>query len=309
MHKKQKKATHVSEYMGIPYKGHEHFKFVDVHLNKDNRLFLDPCLIELGQDEWCKKAAVTMQKYFDCLFAAIRTSTLSSSNLLAHAHEQNATKLGYGNGENGKGKTPDGLFNSLAPLFPLAHQIPTISKPEDIPLLVYKFGEDNLSDLLTNVLHDELYQFTATQMALYNVPPQSNITYYTFDANTCSWIRITRPSWLYNGKELLLVPKSIVRKRYLFCPRQFLSLIIIERMMKDNSQEDMRKIDIITNLPKAKKDWVYEKVIDYTQNNPDALVKYHKLLPMRYADKRNIQNDEFLDNLIYGKKSLNMKSA
>lgn len=150
MQKKHKKPTHVSEYMGIPYKGHAHFKFVDVRLNQDNRLFLDPCLIELGQDEWCRKAAVTMQKYFDCLFAAIRTGTLSSSNLLAHAHEQNATKLGYGNGENGKGKTPDGLFESLAPLFPLTHQIPTISKPEDIPLLVYKFGEDNWSDLLTN---------------------------------------------------------------------------------------------------------------------------------------------------------------
>ena len=160
-----------------------------------------------------------------------------------------------------------------------------------------------------NVLHDELYQFAAEQMALYNVPPQRNITYYTFDANTCSWTRITRPGWLYNEKELLLVPKSIVRKRYLFCPRQFLSLIIIERMMKDNGQEDMRKVDIITNLPKSTKDWVYEKVIDFTQNNPDALVKYHELLPTRYADKRNIQDDEFLDDLIYGKKKPIIKSA
>ena len=53
----------------------------------------------------------------------------------------------------------------------------------------------------------------------------------------------------------------------------------------------------------------YEKVIDFTQNNPNALVKYHKLLPTRYTDKRNIQDDEFLDELIYGKKNPTIKSA
>lgn len=309
MKKNKKKYTFVSEYMGIPYLGHEHFDFVDVRLNQDNRLFLDPCLIELSQDPWCKNAAVTMQRYFDCLFDAIRNGTLHTSNLLTHAHEQNATKLGYGNGQNGKGKTAAGLYDSLSPLFTLVHQIPTITKAEDIPLLVQKFAEDNLSDLLTNVLHDELYQFTAEQMALYGCPPQDDVTYYTFDAKTCTWIKVKRRGWLYNGKELLLVPKSIVRKRYLFNPRQYLSLIIIERMMEADNMKDMRKVDVINNMPKPSKDWLYKKVVSFTQNNPDALVKYHELLPSRYSDKRNIQDDEFLDDLIYGDNGLDKKSA
>lgn len=300
MKKNNQKYTFVSEYMGIPYLGHQHFDFVDVRLNQDNKLFLDPCLIELGQDTWCKNAADTMQKFFDCLFTAIRTETLHTSGLLTHAHEQNATKLGYGNGQNGKGKTASGLYDSLFPLFALVHQIPTIAKAEDIPLLVQKFAEDNLSDLLTNILHEELYQFTAKQMALYGCPPQRDITYYTFNAKECDWTSITRPSWLYNGKELLLVPKSIVRKRYLFNPRQYLSLIIIERMMEINDMKDMRKVDIIENIPKPSKDWLYKKVISFSKNHPEALTKYHELLPCRYSDKRNIKDDAFLDKLIYG---------
>lgn len=292
--------TFVSEYIGIQKRGHQHFDFVDVRLNQDNRLFLDPCQIELGQDDWCKNAAATMQKFFDCLFSAIRNGTLHTSNLLSHAHEQNATKLGYGNGQNGKGKTAAGLFDSLSPLFTLVHEIPTIAKPEDIPLLVQKFAEDNLSDLLTNILHDELYQFTAEQMALYGCPPQDDITYYTFDAKTCTWIKVKRRGWIYNGKELLLVPKSIVRKRYLFNPKQYLSLIIVERMMEIYDITDMRKVDVIDNIPKPSKDWLYEKVISFSKNHPEALAKYHELLPQRYSDKRNIKDDEFLDKLIYG---------
>ncbi len=36
--------------------------------------------------------------------------------LLSHAGEQNATRLGYGNGDNGKGNTVDGLLEIFQPL-------------------------------------------------------------------------------------------------------------------------------------------------------------------------------------------------
>ncbi|MBQ5803489.1 MAG: hypothetical protein IIW25_04585, partial [Bacteroidales bacterium] len=39
-----------------------------------------------------------------------------------------------------------------------------ISKGEDIPVLVEGFAEDSMSDLLTNILHEQLNEFTAQQM-------------------------------------------------------------------------------------------------------------------------------------------------
>lgn len=104
----------ISDYLGVKMKGHQNYEFVDAFLNGDNRLFIDPCMIEGAEDPWCKNAANIMKAFFDCLFDGLREKTLYTSGLLSHAGEQNATKLGYGNGYNGKGKTAEGLWDALA---------------------------------------------------------------------------------------------------------------------------------------------------------------------------------------------------
>ena len=155
---------YISDYIGAPTKGHKHFDFVDSNIDGDNRLFIDPCMIEGADDPWSKSAAHTMQVFFDCMFDGFRSNTIRSSGLFDHAGEQNATKLGYGNGYNGKGKTADGLYDSLHDLVYLVHAIPTISCAQDVPVLVEGFAEDCMSDLLTNILHEHLNAFTCEQM-------------------------------------------------------------------------------------------------------------------------------------------------
>ena len=107
---------YISDYIGAPTKGHKHFDFVDSNIDGDNRLFIDPCMIEGADDPWSKNAAHTMQVFFDCMFEGFRNNTIRNSGLFDHAGEQNATKLGYGNGYNGKGKTADGadVFDDYA---------------------------------------------------------------------------------------------------------------------------------------------------------------------------------------------------
>ena len=93
----------------------------------------------------------------------MRVSIISVSYthlLLSHAGEQNATRLGYGNGDNGKGNTADGLLEIFQPLEQLISSIRTIGKAEDLPLLIPGFAEDGMSDLLTNILHECLNEFT-----------------------------------------------------------------------------------------------------------------------------------------------------
>lgn len=55
-----------------------------------------------------------VQSFFDCLFVSLKHN--QSDELFNHAHEQNATKFGYGNGKNGKGKTAGGLEEALSQL-------------------------------------------------------------------------------------------------------------------------------------------------------------------------------------------------
>ena len=158
-----------SEHFQIGEKGHSLYDFIDIDLDRDNKLFIDPTLIGLGSDPWSKKARECIDSFFDSLFWGFKTDDVR--DLLSHAHEQNATKLGYGhNGVNGKGKTPDGLDYSMGNIKRLVQEIPSISQCEDLPVLVEGIAEDCMSDMLTNILHKQLNEFTATQMQKYRIP-------------------------------------------------------------------------------------------------------------------------------------------
>jgi len=281
-------------------KGHKNFDFVDVSLKSDTRLFIDPCLIECAKDTWSLKATNVMSTFFECLFQAFQADDPRAVHiLLAHAGEQNATRLGFGNGENGKGKTAEGLFESLRELSRLSREIPTIGKVQDIPVLVKGVAEDCMSDLLTNILYEQLNAFTAQQMAKWKYSAQGEKMFWTFDANNREWIQVVRPTWFLNGKEILLVPKWIVRKNFLFKAHQYLNVVIIERIRDDNGWQDLKKIDVWNNFPRTGKHWEYEKVIEYTKEHPDALLEYHRRIQKYYGRANGIMTDDALDKVVY----------
>ena len=50
------KKEYISDVWQLKQKGHENFEFVDVAVNDDNLLFIDPCLIERWNNAWAIKA-------------------------------------------------------------------------------------------------------------------------------------------------------------------------------------------------------------------------------------------------------------
>lgn len=93
--------------------------------------------------------------------------------MLSHAGEQNATRLGYGDGDNGKGNTAEGLMKKFSALDSLIDYIPNMSKPEDLTIFLPNFAEDGLSDLLTNILHKQLNEFTLSQLNKFEIIPNA----------------------------------------------------------------------------------------------------------------------------------------
>ena len=80
------------------------YAFVDVVVNDDNLLFIDPILLETARDRWCQGANAIVQSFFNAFYEAYRTKNqVKKEELLSHAGEQNGTRLGYGRGDNGKG--------------------------------------------------------------------------------------------------------------------------------------------------------------------------------------------------------------
>ena len=290
----------ISDYFNLGCKGHENFNFVDVDLSDDTRLFIDPLLIEGSDDPWSRVANAALQSYMNCLFIAFRDRTAERRTLLMHAWEQNATKLGYGNGYNGKGKTPEGLFASLKGLSELIRKIPTMNKVSDLKVFVQKFGEDNMSDLITNILHLQLNEFTTQELKSWGIKLNNETTFWTWDMKANKWVRVTKPSYTYNGKEVLLVPKWIVRKNYLFSVHQYLYTVLIDKM-RENGYDGWSKKDIWTNIPRASEDWEYRYVLDKTISDPTLLTTYHERIPKHYKRSYGSMSDDDLDMMIYGK--------
>lgn len=295
---------HVSDYWNKGLKGHSNYNFIDVAVNDDNLLFIDPVLLRTSHDDWSKASNTIVDSFFDSLCEAYRNNEDKKKiMLLSHAREQNATRFGYGRGDNGKGNTADGLLHIFAPLGQLSKEIITIKNPEDLSVLIENFAEDGLSDLLTNILHEQLNKFTLLQINKYGIKSNSLLAFWTWDIKGNCWKKVECCSYCVDGQELLLVPKHIVRKRYLFSTSQYFYRIILERIRQEGGyMEDgkpISKSDIVKSKRHSKEHWQYDEVISYTKQHNDVLSEYHRKLPVFYAERGHSMKDEALDELIY----------
>lgn len=295
----------ISDYFNNGLKGHYNYNFVDVAVNDDNLLFIDPVLIELAKDQWCNDANATIQSFFDEFYEAYRNNDVQRKMvLLSHAGEQNGTRLGYGQGDNGKGNTAKGLLDIFMPLENLLNEISTIRKAEDLPVLIPDFAEDGLSDLITNILHDHLNSFTMQQMKQYGIESNGLANFWTWSQTKGDWIRVERASYYIEDQEVLLVPKQIVRKKYLFSTNQYFNRIILEHMREEGGYMDGKKPIPKKDVVKAKRfsgeHWQYRESVSYTSKNNNVLEEYHDKLSSFYFENGNSMSDEDLDETIYG---------
>ncbi|MFR1478317.1 MAG: hypothetical protein ACLSB9_22835 [Hydrogeniiclostridium mannosilyticum] len=289
----------ITSFLGIP-RGHKGLAFVDIQTDDDTQLFLDPCLIERGTDDLSRQAALLMTDFTYQLYADMRSGRWYTTHVFNEAHEIHDTKLGYGNGGNGKGKTPHGMRESLNGLCELANSIPSISCIQDISVFVEDFAEDCMSDLLSNVLRSLLCQFTAEQMGAYGKRPDGQYEVKSWDYRTHGWISSIQPYWMIEGKKILLVPKWWVRKHFLFRAHQYLYGVIIEHMQEEFGYEGLTKKDVWHNMKRESEHWEYDKVIDYTRSNPGALDEYHRRIPQYYNRANGCMDDDNLDISVYG---------
>ena len=296
---------HVSEFLGYRSKGHRNFDFVDVNLLHDNELFIDPCLLEISDHAIAHEAAIVLQSFFDELYKALRDGNHDRfRELLKHAGERNATKLGYGNGENGHGSTEEGLELKLSPLWKLIQKVP-FEKPMDLTVFIRGFDKDGMSDLVTNVISKQLLQFTLAQCEKVGMKYLTQMAHWYWDQTKHEWVRENALYPTYKNKQLLLVPKDCVRHDYVYDVDDYLSMEILARQKEATKYTDdagkvkygTTKKDLRALISQDEDTWRYDYSTEYTRKNPDALAEYHRRISSLYGEKR-LSNEE-LDDLIY----------
>lgn len=296
-----------SKVLGLNIRSHSEISFIDVVLNDDTKLFIDPCLLEIRNEPWYVDANNTICSFFKLFYELYNNGNDNGKlQLFSHAHEINATKLGYGNGRNGKAKTAEGLLNVFRSLETLLQNNLVMSHPMDLAVFIRDFAEDCLSDMITNILFKCLNDFTLEQCQKLNIPTEeANNEYYYWDNTSSCWNIYIGPCLKVNGEIILLVPKNIVRNRYYYCTSQYFRRIILEHMQEERQTKTSEGKIIKPTKKELKKD-IYASgnnnlsfSIEYTKIRPHLLNNYHDKIPKFYHDKG--MTDRELDCILYGR--------
>jgi hypothetical protein len=295
----------VSSFFNISC-GHGNLEFVDIADAPDTELFIDPCLIEVGHDAFCLKAKEVMTDYFDVFFHIYRTQqpVLQKLALFEHAHEINATKLGYGNGQNGKAKTAEGMLKTFSGIQRLTDANVKLSHAIDLPIFIEGFAEDCMSDMLTNILFKELMNFTLEQCRKYGVgTSELKKQFFFWNAEKHTWERYRGRGLVIDERVVLLVPKGIVRSGYYYNTEQYFRKIILERIQGEQTTYDKNghanrpsKQSLRKSLLRTNSD-ILEISIDQTVEHPHLLRQHHSLMRSSYTGRS--MSDEELDEFVY----------
>jgi hypothetical protein len=276
--------------------------FVDVDLLRDQRLYIDPFALSLRSDPWSIRCTRILVGFFQQLIDEIRRGRFDPAfQLLRFLREPNETRLGLsrgqpqgaGIGEYQAGQILEALRDSQA----VAQGF--IQRLEEAELLVDGIGPDKISDLTTNIIRLDLAEYTTQQAELLGVPTLQSPLPPIYDPETNRWE--ARYFQLPRGPTgpVLLVPKTIVRRRTNYDPDEYYNTIVVEFLQAEELRADsslvqllrngarrVTKKDVKSKFPKTK-DYLYT----FSRDHPDLLEQYRVELT-RLESRRDSEVDE-----------------
>lgn len=272
------------DYFGI--KEHEErLDFVNIPLNADLPMYIDPYSISIKSGEWYVDSNNLIVDFFERIMTAIKNNdTITAYKLLSKLGEPNETHLGVSSGK------PDGcgigkeqakiLLNKLKNS--RAAQTGYLKDLSDCELLIEGIGADKISDITTNIIRGKLIEYTERQCLEYNIPYQDITSNYYWNAEDGIWAKRNAKLPLYNGKPILLVPKNIVVKTTISNYEKFYDIVMLPYYEELHISMGSRLVRVLKNgkVKVNKKDLrnIYKcskaKVNDFIEEKPELLAKY-----------------------------------
>ncbi|WP_284464675.1 hypothetical protein [Chryseobacterium sp.] len=212
--------------------------FVDIDIENDIPLFIDPFFLSRKKDNWSFEATLTIRSFFQKLINLIREENEREAKMLfEHLGEPNSTCLGLSRGNpQGRGvgfEDSEKIYDNL--LRSRAIQTGLIQDIEDNILFVDKFGKDKLSDMTTNIITKHLIDYTINQCQLHNIPLTQNIpTGFYWDKDNEEWVNSYSEMLVIEDHKILLVPKGIVSFCKSYTPDKYYNRFVLEFLQNEN---------------------------------------------------------------------------
>lgn len=205
--------------------------FVNVNLDADNKLFIDPMKIRRGKTDFHKYCFSKIEEFVELLIELARNKDYKKLlEYIDNFYERNETRLGYSLrtrfgksfGENGGTDLVRAL--SRGEIFEAGF----VEDIFDILIVTPNIGEDKVSDIITTILFMDLVEYTQEQCELWKIPTRNmKIEKLCWNHYSRTWDKIEAELPTHNGKTILFVPKSFVGKKYIFSYEKLYSDVII----------------------------------------------------------------------------------
>ena len=203
----------ISDYFKLGYQQTK-LDFVDIRLNTDNLLFVDPRLIESLETPLAKKMQKHLEIFWGELIKNVKQKSFKQADyLLSGLSEPNETRLGYafskhhGNsvGNKLRQRISNTIYNNKAV------KTGVLSHFADIELFFEDISSDRISDMTTKIIKSVLIEFTQEQCKIHNIPMKTFVQKDIFDCNTLKWVnkKVELPE--YFDKPIIFVSKNVVR--------------------------------------------------------------------------------------------------
>lgn len=238
----------VSDYFNLGQQDLQ-FDFVNVRLDTDVPLFIDPSALKIINNDWSMNCQRLISNYFKLVLENIHNGNQEKAkSLLVELSEPNETHFGHSrNQSQGKGmgkiravKIWEALNNSLAVKTGLINDL------EDTILMINGIGPDLISDVVTNIIREPLIQYTEIMCHKYNIPTTKFRSGKLWNPNTEKWERKVLPQALAgmvgNPKPLLLVPKELVRKSITYSAKEFNSHYLYEAIQRERYAQGLVRV-------------------------------------------------------------------
>lgn len=282
----------ISEIFSINRTQYE-LDFVDVDIDRDNHLYLDPFFISTRVDPWSIDATRIVKSFFQYAIDLILANEKKQArSLFIHLDEPNETCLGMSKDKpRGNGMGPynsEQVFDSL--IESKAVETGLIEDLEDTAIFIDGIAKDKVSDATTNIIRKSLLEYTEKQCELWNIPLTPNVASgFYWDIDQKKWNQNHCRRLVINGKAYLLIPKQSVTFYKDFISQQYyqhyvLNFLQNEHMQNNSSLVKVRKFKdgrtekYVTKNDIKEKDAPFSKELlrKFTQSHPEIFGNFQE---------------------------------
>lgn len=295
----------ISEKLGLNLSQSE-LDFVDIDLENDIPLFLDPYFLSIREDKWSKNAHRTLESYFQFVLGLLENGKEDSAKDYFRFIEPEEVCFGLSkSGTQGKGLGKDEsetLFKYILESKVIEDGL--VNSPSDIKIFVPNIGHDKVSDLTINVIRKHLIEYTKNQMILHNIKLENAPSGIYWDRERLSWNNSYEETLVVEGKTVILVPKAIVCRieNYFYDYKVYANLPVYfylkERELRIGSSlvKERKNGDKFITKKDLKSEYGYEKkefLHRFTREHPDI---YEHFKSQAKDKVKSVSDSDLIEN-------------